>query len=78
MQSDVLNLTGVSFYTALTEEEPSLPGPRLAASLRMLCGPGLSTELHGLPAKWGSQTLGGFPFSGRIQVVNLWFQSREA
>lgn len=35
------------------------PGPRLAASLRTLCDPGLSTKLQGLPAKLGSQTEGG-------------------
>lgn len=59
-------MCGISlvFLTAFTEEEPPLPGPRLAAPSRMLCGPGLSTKLRGLPAKQGSQTWGGsFPFS---------------
>ena len=65
------NLTAVSLYTALTEEEPLLPGSRLAAALRMLCGPGVSTELQGLPAEQGSQTRGGVcPILRRIHVKN--------
>lgn len=51
MCRDGLNLTRVSLYTVVPEEEPLLPGTRLAAPLRMLCGPGLSTKLQGLPAK---------------------------
>lgn len=40
-----------------------MPGPGFVVLLRLLCGPGLSTNFQGNLAEQGSQTWKSFPFT---------------